>query len=171
MTERTTLAEHRAMKDRFFAEHPQSPLPDHRKADFSGLPYFPETDTLRFTVDVVPEDPVPVAIGTTTGDDRTYHRVASVEIPFPEGPHTVALYDTGHDGYFLPFRDATSGGETYGAGRYLDLQPNPDGTVTIDFNYAYAPFCAYNDAYSCALPPAENWLAVPIRAGERNPPE
>ena len=83
----------------------------------------------------------------------------------------LALLATGHNGYFLPFRDATSGNETYGACRYLDLEPAPDGSVTVDFNYAYAPFCAYNDAYSCALPPQENWLEVPVRAGERNPTE
>ena len=81
---------------------------------------------------------------------------------------SLVLYDTGHPGYFVPYRDATSGDETYGAGRYLDIDPNPDGTVTIDFNLAYNPLCAYSDAFSCPLPPVENWLAVPIRAGERD---
>ena len=81
---------------------------------------------------------------------------------------TLTLYDTGHPGYFLPFRDATSGTETYGAGRYLDLDRNPDGTLLIDFNLAYNPLCAYNDSYSCPLPPIENWLSVPIRAGEKD---
>ena len=80
---------------------------------------------------------------------------------------TLALYATpGHEGYFLPFRDATSGRETYGAGRYLDLAPPHDGKVTVDFNLAYNPYCAYSDSFSCALPPVENWLQVPIRAGE-----
>ena len=79
----------------------------------------------------------------------------------------LSLFDTGHPGLFLPFRDTTSGRETYGGGRYLDLDPNEDGTVTIDFNLAYSPFCAYNDGYSCALPPAENWMQVPIEAGEK----
>jgi uncharacterized protein (DUF1684 family) len=81
---------------------------------------------------------------------------------------SLALYDSGHPGYFLPFRDATSGKASYGAGRYLDIEPNSDGTVTIDFNLAYNPFCAYNDAYSCPLPPTENWLQVPIEAGEKD---
>ena len=71
----------------------------------------------------------------------------------------------GH-GYFLPFRDATSGKETYGAGRYLDVPRGENGQVVVDFNYAYSPYCAYGDAYSCALPPRENWLTVPIEAGE-----
>ncbi|MBT8206662.1 MAG: DUF1684 domain-containing protein, partial [Acidimicrobiia bacterium] len=78
----------------------------------------------------------------------------------------VTLYDTGAHGYFVPFRDATSGKESYGAGRYLDVHPNEDGTVTLDFNYAYNPYCAYDEAFSCPLPPIENWLEVPIAAGE-----
>ncbi len=76
-------------------------------------------------------------------------------------------------GFFLPFKDATSGRETYGAGRYLDshrpgLQQLEGGRFEIDFNYAYNPYCAYNENYRCPLPPAENWLKVPIHAGEKN---
>jgi uncharacterized protein (DUF1684 family) len=78
----------------------------------------------------------------------------------------LTLYSTGHPGYFIPFRDQTSGDTTYGAGRYLDVEPNGDGTVTVDFNYAYNPSCVYSDGYSCPLPPIENWLKVPIEAGE-----
>lgn len=78
----------------------------------------------------------------------------------------LTLYSTGHSGYFVPFRDKTSGRETYGAGRYLDIETSQNGAVTIDFNQAYNPYCAYNDAYSCPLPPVENWLSVPIEAGE-----
>jgi uncharacterized protein (DUF1684 family) len=83
----------------------------------------------------------------------------------------TALYesDAGHD-LFLPFRDATSGKESYGAGRYLDLHAHRD-EVEIDFNYAYNPYCAYNPEWNCPLPPAENWLQVPIRAGEKAFPE
>lgn len=68
---------------------------------------------------------------------------------------------------FIPFRDQTSGQETYGSGRYIDLAENTSGIYTLDFNRAYNPYCAYNDTYSCPLPPAENTLAVPIRAGEK----
>jgi hypothetical protein len=68
---------------------------------------------------------------------------------------------------FVPFVDTTSGNETYGSGRYLDLDVESDGSLVIDFNLAYHPYCAYSSAYSCPLPPAENRLPVPIRAGER----
>ncbi|MGI9667996.1 MAG: DUF1684 domain-containing protein [Acidimicrobiia bacterium] len=163
------LNDHRSRKDRFFAEHEQSPIRHEDRAAFSGLAYFDPDDSLRWTVTVDETPPEPVTIATTTGDQRTYQRVATATVELNGVDTILALYSSGHPGYFMPFKDATSGKESYGAGRYLDLEPNSDGTVTIDFNYAYAPFCAYNDMYSCALPPAENWLDVPIRAGERNP--
>ena len=68
---------------------------------------------------------------------------------------------------FLPFRDATSGNETYGAGRYLEPEELSTGEIVVDFNLAYNPFCAYSENYSCPLPPFENHLKVPIRAGEK----
>ncbi len=68
---------------------------------------------------------------------------------------------------FIPFRDATSGVESYGAARYLDLEVAHNDRYSVDFNYAYNPYCAYSDAYVCPLPPRENWLGVPIRAGEK----
>jgi uncharacterized protein (DUF1684 family) len=73
----------------------------------------------------------------------------------------------------MPFKDLTNGKETYGAGRYMDnhrpgMQQLAGNFFEIDFNYAYNPYCAYSPAFSCPLPPRENWLAVPIRAGEKN---
>ena len=84
-----------------------------------------------------------------------------------ESAQATLFSDDDDPGLFLPFRDATSGRETYGAGRYLDVQPpDADGDVVIDFNLAYNPYCAYSEGFSCPLPPAENRLDVPIRAGE-----
>ncbi len=163
------LLEYRAAKDDFFKNSPQSPIPPDRRASFTGLSYYDPDPDLVFTVPVDVIDPEPVTVGTTTGEERVYHKIGTATVTIDGEDVTLALYSTGHPGLFLPFRDATSGKETYGAGRYLDVEPNGDGTVTIDFNQAYAPFCAYSEAYSCALPPYENWLDVPIRAGERNP--
>jgi uncharacterized protein (DUF1684 family) len=160
------LSDYRANKDEFFATNPNSPLPPDLRAGFSGLEYFPTDPGLVFTVPIVPGDGAPVTIATSDGAERTYHRAGKVHMVIAGEPVELALFDTGHPGYFLPFRDGTSGRESYGAGRYLDLHPNADGTVTIDFNFAYNPFCAYTDRFSCALPPHENWLTVPIRAGE-----
>jgi uncharacterized protein (DUF1684 family) len=78
------------------------------------------------------------------------------------------LQAEGEDEYFLPFRDRTSGHETYGAGRYVEVAPARDGRVVVDFNYAYNPNCAYSPDWSCPLPPPENWLKVPLEAGEKN---
>jgi len=71
---------------------------------------------------------------------------------------------------FVPFHDVTSGKETYGAARYLDIEEQPGDEYVVDFNVAYNPYCAYSEDYVCPFPPRENWLAVPIRAGEKNFP-
>ena len=81
---------------------------------------------------------------------------------------TAYTFDGGDgESLFVPFLDATSGTETYGAGRYLDLEPEDDGTYSLDFNLAYHPSCVYDAIYSCPLTPAENRLPVRIEAGER----
>ena len=67
----------------------------------------------------------------------------------------------------MPVGDATSGNDTCGAGRYLDVEELPDGKLVVDFNYAYNPYCAYNDSWSCPLTPPENRLTVALRAGEQ----
>lgn len=161
------LIEHRSMKDAFFRGSDQSPLPVDLRATFGGLAYFDPNPRLVF--DVQPEivEPTQVSIRTTGGESRTYDRVATVSFQVDEDAITLALFSSGHESWFLPFRDHTSGKQTYGAGRYLDVDPPEAGIVTIDFNYAYAPYCAYSDAYSCALPPSENWMDAVILAGER----
>ena len=163
------LLKFRSDKDRFFKLSEQSPLRHEAQHDFNGLSYFEPNEDLVFDVALDPVDPTEVTISTTDGNERTYTRVARATVSVDGEDTTFALYSTGHESLFLPFRDATSGSETYGAGRYIDIHPHGDGTAVIDFNYAYAPFCAYNDNYSCALPPHENWLSVAIRAGERSP--
>ncbi|HIE21441.1 MAG TPA: DUF1684 domain-containing protein, partial [Acidimicrobiia bacterium] len=122
------------------------------------------------TVPVEPADDSEVRVQTSDGQERIYRRTGRVTVEIAGQTVTLTLYSTDQPGYFLPFRDATSGKTTYGAGRYLDIDPNGDGTVTIDFNRAYNPFCAYNEAYSCPLPPIENWLEVSVEAGEKDFP-
>jgi uncharacterized protein (DUF1684 family) len=163
----TQLAAYRASKDEYLRNDHHSPIPDQYRDRFERLPYFDHNPDLVFTITVEPGDGTQVTIATSDGAQRTYHHAGVVHLPIADEEVSLGLYDTGHPGFFLPFRDASSGKETYGAGRYLDLQPNEDGTVTIDFNLAYSPHCAYNDGYSCALPPASNWLTVPIEAGEK----
>ena len=163
----TTLDAYRANKDAYLRTDPHSPIPPQYRDRFEGLPYFEWNPELIFTVPVESGTGDPVTIATSDGSERTYRQAGTIHFAVGDEQVSLDLYDTGHAGLFLPFRDATSGKESYGSGRYLDLQPNEDGTVTVDFNLAYSPFCAYDDGYSCALPPVTNWLSVPIEAGER----
>jgi uncharacterized protein len=110
-----------------------------------------------------------IDLQTTTGGVQVYRRAGIARFEVDGEPAAVTLYASEDmDELFLPFRDATSGRETYGAGRYLEVEPpGADGRVLVDFNAAYTPYCAYNPDWSCPIPPGENWLSVPIRAGEK----
>jgi len=164
----------RADKDGFFHHHPQSPLTPEQRGSFTGLVYFPEDPALAIEAPLdtdVDRDEV-IELQTTGGGTQAYRRAGKVRFQVEGRPAEITLYesDLQHE-LFVPFRDATSGSETYGAGRYLEVEPpGPDGRVLVDFNLAYNPYCAYNPDWSCPIPPGENWLHVPIRAGERSFP-
>ena len=161
------LMDHRRRKDDIFRGH-HSPLHGPARVEFGGLAYYDPSPDLVYRLEIEPADGTRVVVHTSDGREEMHERAGVARFDVAGEEVTLTLYDTGHPGYFLPFRDATSGTETYGAGRYLDLDRNPDGTLLIDFNLAYNPLCAYNDSYSCPLPPIENWLSVPIRAGEKD---
>ena len=110
---------------------------------------------------------------TSTGDIRHYRRWATFSFEVGGETADLTIYsDPWGESLFLPFKDGTNGRDTYGAGRYLDNhRPGLSvrgGQVVVDFNYAYNPYCAYSTTYSCPLPPRENWLEMPIYAGEKN---
>lgn len=161
------LLEYRAAKDDFFRTSHQSPLAHHDRDRFHGLDYFEPKRELVFTVPITPGDESEIRIPTSDEREKVYKRAGKVQFEVDESPVELTVFDTGQPGYFVPFRDLTSGNSTYAAGRYLDIEPNDDGTLTIDFNYAYNPSCVYSDGYSCPIPPVENWLQVPIEAGEK----
>lgn len=106
-----------------------------------------------------------ITLDTSTGETRVFRRAGFLNFPVDGKPAKLTLF-VDSNGYFLPFRDATSGTETYGAGRYLEPEES-GGKIRVDFNYAYNPYCAYSEHFSCPLPPRENWLTVAIRAGEK----
>ncbi len=162
------LADYRRQKDQFFERDPHSPLTPEQKRDFKGMPYFSENPALALEL-VIQEFEVQetIQMQTSTGDLRTFTRFGRIEFEVEGQPASLTVYQSEH-GFFLPFVDALAGSETYGAGRYLDPKTLPNGKLDVDFNLAYNPYCAYNDLYSCPLPPAENRLAVPIRAGEKS---
>ncbi len=161
------LLEQRRAKDDFFRTSHHSPLAHDDRHGFEGLDYFAPDPDLVFNLEVEPGDGSEVQFPTSDDRVKTYRKAGRVSFEVDGDTAELTLYDTGHPGYFIPFRDKTSGDSTYGAGRYLDIDPNDDGTVTIDFNLAYNPSCVYSDDYSCPLPPIENWLQVPIEAGEK----
>lgn len=165
----TDLEQFRAQKDAFFKTHPQSPLTAEQQANFTGLRYFPENPELRLVL-LLEEftDQDTIVMQTSSGDARAYIRYGRLRFTVDGQDVALTLYaDVDSGGFFLPFVDALRGRETYGAGRYLDPEPIADGQFLIDFNLAYNPYCAYNDDWSCPLTPVENWLNVPIRAGEK----
>ena len=163
------LARFRAEKDAYFRESPDSPVQD---TGFSGLRYYPESEAYvvtplleRFGGREV------VLLQTSSGDEQPYFRAARATFELGAQPCALTLFqptfETDSGRFFVPFKDATSGRETYGAGRYLEAGLLSDGRVRLDFNYAYHPFCAYSERYRCPLPPAENRLTVPVYAGEK----
>ena len=166
------LEEFRADKDAFFSDHPRSPLTPPQRASFAGLDYFPENPALVLEVLLETEGvdrEEPIAMQTTTGGDQVYRRAGVIRFEVEGAPARLTLFAApGMRELFLPFRDATSGAASYGGGRYLEVEPPAaDGKVIVDLNHAYNPYCAYSPEWSCPIPPGENWLTVPVEAGER----
>ena len=161
------VTEFRHRKDELFRRSAASPLTPEQRAAFSGLRYFSEDPALRFEVTLERGGPTETEeIQTSDGQVRHMARAGIVRFPLDQREVTLATYEQGDD-LFIPFRDATSGVDTYGAGRYVEAYPLGDDRYLLDLNLAYNPYCAYNEDWSCPLPPRENWLDVPIRAGER----
>jgi uncharacterized protein (DUF1684 family) len=172
---RAAVEDFRAQKDAYFKSAPDSPIPLAERDSFQGLPYYPVNVDLVFE-GLTPDpytgsEPTTFQIPTSDNRLRPARRPGVFTFDLAGEPRRLTAYElegAHSDGrYFLPFLDATSGSETYGAGRYLDLEPDEDGTYAIDFNLAYHPTCVYAPNFSCPLTPAENRLAVAIRAGER----
>jgi uncharacterized protein (DUF1684 family) len=163
----TALDDFRKEKDEFFKHDPQSPLDPQQQRDFTGLQYFPENPALHLQLALEPaSQPRPVTMQTSTGDVREYVHAGQVRFVV-DGQEVALLVYQYEYGYFLPFIDATAPDETYGAGRYLEPHDLGNGTLDVDFNLAYNPYCAYNERWSCPLPPKENRLGVRIEAGEK----
>ncbi len=173
------LVAYRAARDRLFSEHPSSPVPADERRSFRGVAYWRHDSALRFTVRLEPDPEAPPLDLPRSGEGPSfpYARIGWVRFAVDGTPCSLAVYWMNEyaGGIFIPFRDATSGHETYGAGRYLwdsakgvDLGSEGEELV-LDFNYAYHPSCVYDPRWSCPLAPQENWLPVPIRAGERLP--
>ena len=177
--------EFRVARDSLFKEHPQSPLPLDQRPMYRGVPYWDYDASWRVTArveaaeEVAPASPfggAGLALPSSGEEAYNFKRVGRVTLDGPFGGATLAVFwmEGYAGGLFLPFRDATSGNETYGAGRYLldsaksaDLGVDPvTGDLVLDFNMAYHPSCVYDPRWNCPLAPLENRLSVPVRVGE-----
>ncbi len=165
----TTLTDFRKVKDEFFKNDPQSPIEYSQRKNFSGLQYFQENPDLRFNLLLEKEEkPEPITMATSTGDVQEYLHVGQIRFDVQGNEAVLQVYVSVSGGdYFIPFVDATAPAETYGAGRYLEPEDLGDGNLQVDFNLAYNPYCAYNDKWSCPIPPIANRIAVRIEAGEK----
>jgi uncharacterized protein (DUF1684 family) len=191
------LARWRREREALYRHHPQSPVPAAAQGAFRALHFPTDPSLrfdVRVEPDA-PADAqatgsaavasaglgafgaAPLLLPISDGGGMQLRRIGFVAVPFPAGTRRLAVFwMAGYaGGLFLPFRDATNGRETYAAGRYLldgaksaDLGGDPDaGTLHLDFNFAYQPSCAFDPRWACPLAPPENWLDLPIRAGER----
>ncbi|MBN1438871.1 MAG: DUF1684 domain-containing protein [Anaerolineales bacterium] len=165
----------RMEKDAFFGRHPQSPIPPAERAGFRGLDYYPPDPGMRFELELSEHtEKKAVRMAYSKGAERDYIRWGEFRFVVDGKECTLQAYKSNadEDRLFVPFRDETSGKETYGAGRYLDLHAamdrTADGKWVLDLNHAYNPWCVYSEDFTCPIVPLENRLAVPIRAGEKN---
>lgn len=159
----------RTAKDDFFRRSHDSPLDHEQRHSFTGLRYYPVDPALRLILDLDTSDAgsseeIEMSNGSSERMDRAGHFAFRVD---GKPVRLTAFRSHGDGSLFVPFRDATGRTETYPSGRYVEAEPAPDGRWTLDLNRAYNPYCAYNDAWRCPLPPRENWLEVEIRAGEK----
>lgn len=152
-------------------------LPPEAAAHFQGLHFYPFDPDYRLRAMLEPVNPPePLRIAASNGEQRPAHRVGRVRLRFPGGEAALSVFQLDDvrerypDELFLPFRDAGAGTETYGAGRYLDIERLPGGVVGLDFNRAYNPDCAYGIAGRCPITPPENTVPFAIKAGEMMPP-
>ncbi len=166
------LVEWRIEKNEEFMDPAKSPLPDALQQGFEGLDYYFPVAALRYQVPLEKAArPDTVMLSKRKGEQVPYAVVGQVHFRHEAGDHTLTVYGpvTGGPGHlFLPFHDLTNDESTYPGGRYLDLDLARDGTVELDFNKAYNPYCAYDaETWNCILPPAENRLPFRVEAGEK----
>lgn len=167
----------RAQKDADFRapKNPYSPVPVGERAQFPGINYYAIAPDYRVAaaLTTVPTNP-PVIIALADSSHELQQKVKVGTLGFTLAGQTYQLSAFAESvgnvqRLWVPFRDLTSGIETYGGGRYLDLDRTATGYYDLDFNKAYHPSCVYDASWVCPYPPSENRLPVAVRAGERLP--
>jgi uncharacterized protein (DUF1684 family) len=165
----------RETRDKLFRSHPQSPLTPRGRASFERLEYWPYDPEARVLAELEDVEAPPEPVATSGNDAILFRPFAHARFDLRGEPLSLEVYWlAGYGGgAFLPFRDATSGRESYGGGRYvLDTVKGADlgeqtGRLVLDFNFAYNPSCSYDPGWVCPLAPPANRLPVAVEAGER----
>ena len=164
----TSIKNLRNDKDTYFKKDTASPIKD--KIDFKGLKYFEANSNFKITgkIDRVTSGQV-INITMSGGEVEEYEAYGNLTFELEGVKCALKIFKTPEGNLFLPFKDLTSNKETYGAGRYLDFGVNDvkNNEIMIDFNKAYHPYCAYNQTFTCPVPPAGNTLNVAVKAGEK----
>jgi len=169
-----SILQNRAEKDSAFLQEDWSPLTAEERENFEGLKYYPIDLSLRFEGPIVKyESTIPDTIVGTKGDLRPALKYGYFAFTYQKEEYKLQIYKILRDDpelqkyLFLGFTDETTGKETYGTGRYIDIEENAANHYIVDFNLAYNPYCAYNPRYTCAIPSQENDLPFAVRAGEK----
>ena len=162
----------REKRDQYFKSDPHSPLKESDRKKFKGLLYYPIDlkYAMSGSIERYPVEPKPLYANLPTSKtmEKKYVKYGRFKFKSMGKEYVLQIYrPLGGGDLFLPFKDKTSETETYSKGRYLFIEPMPGGKVLIDFNRAYNPFCEFNEKYTCAFAPEENWLGIVIRAGEK----
>lgn len=167
-----TLLEFRKKKDWHWKNDAESPLTGEQKAKFVGLKYFHPNPKLHFELELdknIPNVGSEVIVHTTGGEEQIYLKAGKIGFRVDGRNIEATVYEDPEQEqyqYYLLFKDKTTGTESYENGRMFPIEKQGDKLI-VDFNYAYNPYSAYNTGWDCPITPAENYLPVPIRAGEK----
>jgi uncharacterized protein (DUF1684 family) len=158
---------------KFIRYNIESPLTEEQKKDFKELDFYPIDPAYKVRAKMVPvEDRKMMELPMTDGTVEKYLKHSFAEFQLSGQTYRLLLLQSVKEldkrNFFLAFADATSGVETYGGGRYINLRQDGKNSINIDFNMAYNPYCAYNPDFACPLPPKENVMEIAIRAGEKD---
>lgn len=168
-------------REKDFRDPKMSPLPPSEVAKFRGLNYFAVDRNFRVKAEFnkTPDEKY-FMMPTSSGKSRKYKKVGTLSFKLGDKDYLLGAYQSeailsdpkfeeDKSSLFIPFRDLTSGKETYGVGRYLYLSMPREKEAILDFNLAFNPSCAYgSDEFACPIPPQDNFLPIEIKAGEKN---
>lgn len=170
---RERIEKERDRQFKFLKYNADSPLSEEQKNALDSLDFYPIDPSYNVRARLVPvEEKVMIQIPMTDGTLERYIKHSFAEFELQGSTHRLLLLQAADEpdprNYFLAFADDTSGKETYGGGRFLDVRRDGQNSITIDFNLVYNPYCTYNPDFACPIPPKENLLKIPVRAGEKN---